>query len=182
MAVEKYTNSRGRVSYRFKDAHLRFCNFEGKEGMYNDKGNRNFNIELDKDDADFLTNEGFNVRVLEPKTDNSDPMYLLRVNIGFKDDPEDSRNPKIMLKNNHGNQKLNADNVNILDWADIENVKLSFNPYQSPKSDHKTAWLNMLIAQIHEDPFEEEFYEVPDSATNTITFQRIDPDFKEIEE
>lgn len=180
MSVEKYTNSRGRVSYRFRNCHLMFSNFEGKEGRYNDEGARNFNIRLNQKDADYLTDEGFRVRPVPPKDPDAEPLFLLKVNVMFKDDPKDSRNPKILLKNNHGNKKLDENSVQILDWADIENVNVSINPYNSPKNDHTTAYLNMLIAQMHEDPFEAEFYDVPDSATNTITFQRIDPEFKEL--
>ena len=41
----------------------------------------------------------------------------------------------------------------------------------------------MLIATKHEDPFEDEFYDndEPDTALNTMTFQKVDTDLKSIE-
>ena len=88
MAVEKYVDSRGRVSYRIRGAKLLYPNFAGTGGQFNDEGNRNFNIELTQDEFDFLTDEGFRPRMRE-KID-ADPQLLLKVNVKFKDDPADT--------------------------------------------------------------------------------------------
>lgn len=195
MAVEKYVDSRGRVSYRIRGAKLIYPNFAGNGGQFNDEGNRNFNIELTQDEFDFLTDEGFRPRMRE-KID-ADPQLLLKINVKFKDDPADTRNPKILFKTQYGNKRMWSEHkkavvqgeeidfspVDILDWADIENVNLSFSAYRGKMSDHNTAYLQMLIATKHEDPFENEFYDndEPDTALNTMTFQKVDADLKSIE-
>ena len=145
MAVEKYVDSRGRVSYRIREAKLIYPNFAGNGGQFNDEGNRNFNIELTQDEFDFLTDEGFRPRMRE-KID-ADPQLLLKVNVKFKDDPADTRNPKILFKTQYGNKRLWAEHrktvvqgeevdlspVDILDWADIENINLSFSALKRGK-------------------------------------------------
>lgn len=196
MTIEKYVDSRNHVSYRMRDAKMIYTNFAGEAGQYNDAGNRNFNILLDKKDFDFLTDEGFRPR--ERDLDGADPQYMLKINVRFKNDPTDTRNPKVLFKTKYGNKRLFAEHtsavidgeqvsfspIDILDWADIDNINLAFNEYQSPKSDHKTAYLQLLIATKHEDPFEDEFYsdqDEPDSAQNTMEFHKIDPDLKSID-
>ena len=46
-----------------------FRNFAGKEGQYNREGDRNFAVLLDEQTADPMGQDGWNVKMLRPRSD-----------------------------------------------------------------------------------------------------------------
>lgn len=167
MKINKVVDANGRIKYECVGAKMIWMNFSGKEGRYNPEGRRNFNLLLDKDSAEYLKNEGFNVKFHEARNEGEDGIYTLKVNVNFKG----YKPPEIWMKNNHGNTHLNEDSVNVLDWANIEELYVTFNPYAY--QDSRTAYLDKLLATVHESEYESMFFDEEDSAANTMTFQAI---------
>ena len=52
-------------TFMIEDCQLIFRNFEGKEGQYNRKGDRNFAVILPQDVAHQMLKDGWNVRYLK---------------------------------------------------------------------------------------------------------------------
>lgn len=113
-----------------ENVRIGFRNFEGREGMYNKKGERSFAVFLDRQTADELAAEGWNVKFpkdngqsVDPDEDARDP--YLQVSVGFDFYPAN-----VFLIGNERPTKLGEDEVAMLDWAEIENVDLVLRPYE----------------------------------------------------
>lgn len=148
-----------------ENAEIRFRNFSGKEGRFNPAGNRNFCVILDDDLAKCLEEDGWNVKWLNPKEEGDDPRPYLKVSVNFGNIP-----PRIILITSRGKTCLDEESVNILDWAEIENVDLIIRPYNwdvAGKTGIK-AFLKSIYVTIVEDEFESKYYSVPDSAASCI--------------
>ena len=166
--IDKITDANGRVKYEIRDAKMIWMNFAGKEGQFNPEGRRNFNLVLDEESAKAFEKDGFLVKYHEPRDPDDVGDYTLKVNVNFKG----YKPPEIWIKNNHGNAQLNEDSVQILDWANIQELYVVVNPHVY--KDSKTAYLDKLLATIQESEYESKFFDTPDSAANTMTFKKID--------
>jgi hypothetical protein len=107
-----------------------FRNFEGREGMYNKAGERSFAVFLPRDLADALAAEGWNVkfpkedpRAVDPDAEGRDP--YLQISVSFDNYP-----PNVFIISNGSPTRLDAEQVLMLDWAEIENVDLVIRPYE----------------------------------------------------
>ena len=146
-------------------AKIGFRNFSGEAGKFNPAGRRNFCVFLEKELAKVLQEDGWNIRWLQPKDENDEPTPYLQVAVSYDNIP-----PKIVLVTKKRKTILDESKVNVLDWAEISNVDITIRPYNwevSGKGGVKAYVKNMYIT-IVEDEFESKYYDVPDSAINTI--------------
>jgi hypothetical protein len=105
-----------------------FRNFAGKEGQYNREGDRNFGVILPDDVAQQMLEDGWNVKYLKPREDDDaeeGETPWLSVSVNF----DKGKPPKVMLVTDRGRTALDANTVDMLDWADITNVDLIVRPY-----------------------------------------------------
>ena len=152
-----------------ENARIIFRNFSGKEGKFNNKGNRNFCVVLDDPHlAAALKRDGWNVRELRPRNEEDEPLSFA---VRFDNFP-----PKIVLISSSGKTILDEAEVNILDWADIANVDLIINPshYNVNGKEGIKAYLKTMYVTIEEDEFEHKYTDVPTSAANSISEEPID--------
>ena len=154
-----------RNTLTIENAKIAFRNFSGKEGKFNPAGRRNFCLFLDDDLALKMEQDGWNIKTLVPKNDDDEPQKYVQVTVAFG-----KILPKIVLITHSGKTMLNEDTVNILDWAEIENVDLMINPSEWEVGGKKgiKAYLKSMYITIVEDELEEKYRTVPDSAKNTI--------------
>ena len=73
------------MPFSIEHATLRFRNFSGVGGQYNQEGNRTFVLQLDQDTAEKLENDGWNVSYLPPLNDDEPPVPILRVAVKWND-------------------------------------------------------------------------------------------------
>lgn len=138
-----------------KDAKIIFRNFSGEERQFNDAGKRNFNIDLRKEDADKLTDLGFNVRVRPPRDEDSEAQYLLQVSVSYK-----YREPRVLLINSKAKRELTEDTIGILDKIDILTADLTIRPYNWSMPNGSSgikAYLNSLYVTMEEDEFSQKY-------------------------
>lgn len=138
-------------------AHIGFRNFAGQEGPYNKAGDRNFVIFLDPDMAKRLTDEGWNVKYPKPYEDpnqDDERQPYLPVTVAFNNFP-----PKVALIAGSSTKLLEENEVEMLDWAELQNVDLVIRPYNwtvNGKSGVK-AYLKAIYVTIVSDEFTEKY-------------------------
>lgn len=143
-----------------ENARLIFRNFEGREEKYNRKGDRNFGLVIeDPEVAKQLAEDGWNIKELTPKNndnydDTPEVIYWLPVTVRFDNVP-----PKVMLVTRRKKTRLNEDNINTVDYANIAKVDLTVTPYDwevNGKSGTK-AYLQTMYVTINEDEFADKY-------------------------
>jgi hypothetical protein len=177
-------------------ARIGFRNFSGKEGKFNPPGRRNFCVfleELVAVDPNFndgvgvrrapdlgpgfyipigyvLEKDGWNVRWLQPREELDVPVPYLQVAVNYENIP-----PKIIIISSKGKTLLDAESVGLLDWAEITEIDLIIRPYnwvlhEGTKGEKRgvKAYVKSMYVTIAEDEFEKKYYDVPDSAANSI--------------
>lgn len=131
-----------------EDVTIAFRNFEGKEGPYNSAGTRNFAVFLEADVAERMVADGWNVKQLKPRDDEEDGQPYITVAVSYKNRP-----PKIGLVTSKSLTYLGEEEVEMLDWVDIETADVTLNPYEwvvNGKTGVK-AYLSSLFVKIYED-------------------------------
>ena len=116
-----------------RDADITFLNFAGEEKtnngrVVNDAGDRNFSVRIhDQDWANRLLEDGWNVRI--KTAEDRDPSINLKVLVRFKsENPRIPTDPTIIMVENGKQTRLYAEDVGILDSANIVKVDLDINP------------------------------------------------------
>jgi hypothetical protein len=139
-----------------------FRNFEGKEGQYNRAGDRNFAVLLDDTVAEAMAADGWNVKWLKPREDDADegetPQAYLQVSVNF----DKGRPPRVVMITSRGRTNLSEGDVELLDWADIQNVDLIVRPYEwsvNGKTGIK-AYLQSIYVTVEEDELERKYAEL----------------------
>lgn len=143
-----------------ENATIGFRNFSGKEGKVNPAGKRNFCVFLERDLAEALERDGWNVKWLDPRDPADDKQPILQVAVSYSNIP-----PRIMMITSRGKTILDEDTVNILDWADITEVDLIIRPYNwevNQKSGVK-AYVKSMYVTIAEDGFEAKYFDTPET-------------------
>lgn len=138
-----------------ENARIIFRNFAGKESKFNPKGKRNFCLLLDPESAQNLSDEGWNVKFLNPRDPDDDPQPYIQVAVAFENFP-----PNVWLISGKKKTKLDEDSVAVLDYAEIQNVDVIVTPYfwelPSGKSGVK-AYVKTMYVTIVEDEFQKKY-------------------------
>lgn len=148
---------------RLQDVHFEGCklifrNFAGNEDAFNTKGDRKFSIVLSDEDAEAMHSDGWNVKFPKPREDGEQLNATLPVKVKFGDYP-----PNCIMITSSGKTKLDEESINVLDYANIENVDLIISPYfwDFGGKSGITAYLKAIYVSIQEDAFELKYKDVP---------------------
>lgn len=134
------------------DARIIYRNFSGAESKFNRKGDRNFSLVIpDQELAERLLDEGWNVKIKQPREEGDTPFMHLPVKIKFND-----RGPNIYLETGNRQNRLTEDTVDILDNIDIAQIDLDIRPYDWSMADGssgRTAYLHSMRVVQEVDRF-----------------------------
>lgn len=137
------------------DARIVYRNFSGRPSQFNREGDRNFSLVIPNEEiADALVAEGWNVKIKPSRDDQEMAFMTLPIKIKFNE-----RGPKVYLKSDKNQIKLNEDTVSCLDNIDISSVDLDVRPYDWEVSGKtgRTAYLQAIYVTQEVDRFEERF-------------------------
>jgi hypothetical protein len=140
--------ARNNKNRTLEDVVIAFRNFAGKEDMYNQAGSRNFAILLEPDLAADMERDGWNVKYLKEREEGDGQQAYIQVAVSYK-----TRPPRVGMVTSKGVTYLGEDEIEMLDWVDIETADVILNPYEwviNGKSGVK-AYLRTLFVKIEED-------------------------------
>ncbi len=144
----------GRV--QIDNARITHRNFTGEGSKFNREGDRNFSLIIDSaENADILVNEGWNVKIRQPREEGDDPFMYLPVKVKFN-----SRGPNIYLRSGQNDLvQLDEDTVECLDNIDILSVDLDIRPYDWNMNGNsgRTAYLDTMCVTQNIDRFASRF-------------------------
>lgn len=144
-----------------ENTRLMFRNFKGEATKFNQAGNRNFcAIIEDPVKAQELSEEGWNVRILQPRDESDDPKHYIQITVRYDNIP-----PKVYMVTSRKGKKtlLDEGSVESLDYADIVNADLIVSPsyWEDNGRTRIKAYLKTGYFTIEEDFFADKY---PDDA------------------
>lgn len=148
-----------------ENARIGFRNFSGVESRYNPKDRRNFAVFLDREFAEEIEEDGWNVKWLDAREEGEEKQPFLKVAVSYDNIP-----PKIVLITGRGKNILDEETVGMLDWAEIESVDIIINPYNwtvNGKSGVK-AYVKSMYVTIVEDIFERKYQDAGDYVESDV--------------
>lgn len=141
-------------TFMVEDAQIIFRNFAGREGLFNTEGSRNFCVILDQKTAQEMIKDDWNVRYLPAREDGEEEVPYIPVAVNFKNWP-----PRVVMMTSRKKLNLGEDEVDVLDWANIEKVDLICRAYAWKVGDKSgiKAYLKSLFVTIEEDFLERKY-------------------------
>lgn len=134
---------------RIENAKVMFRNFAGASKTFNPIGDRNFCVFLPDDIAQKMERDGWNIKWLTSKQ-NEPPQAMIAVKVSFGNYP-----PNIVLVSDGMMSKLTEDNVNLLDFAELQRVDLILRGYrwdvrgqQGIKAYLKTGYFVLVVDEL----------------------------------
>lgn len=147
------TDERRRIM--IENAHIFRRNFTGREGMYNQPGQRNFLVSVDEKTAKEMAKDGWNIKFPETNDEEEDARDpYIQINVGYKIRP-----PRVIMITSTGRVIMTEETVEALDWVDIALADLIFTGSEwsvNGKTGVK-AWLKSLFVTIEEDELERKY-------------------------
>lgn len=132
-----------------EDVRIIFRNFEGREGMYNRAGDRNFAVLLPRDIAEEMVRDGWNVKLLKAREEGEEDQPYISVSVSWKGRP-----PTIKMITSRGSTDLDEDSIEVLDNVDIASIDMILNPYDwviKGSGSGRKAYLQSMYVTIVED-------------------------------
>ena len=139
-----------------ENAKIMFRNFAGNPDKYHKNGGyRNFTVVIDdKEVAEQMIKDGWNVRILAPREEGDEPRYTIQVAVTFNNYP-----PKVVMITRRAKVELDEESIASLDYADVITADVCITPYcweVDGKSGIK-AYLKTMYIKIEEDEFAEKY-------------------------
>lgn len=146
------------------DAEFLWPNFSGRGTMYNREGDRNFNLRIrDVEIAQALIDEGFNVKIKDPREEGEAPLMYLKVNVKFhpKGSELERLNPVAYLVTGNNRVRMDEETICCFDNIDVLKVDLdiSGSNWVVNGKTGRSAYLKKIYVTQNVDRFESRYAE-----------------------
>lgn len=150
-----------------------FKNFAGKAGQYNPAGRRTFCIRLDRETADAMVEDGWNVKQLDPREEGDEPTPYIQARVRFDNVP-----PTVYMLTGRQNKKtrLTEDTIDLLDSMEIEWADIVLSPYawemktKDGMTSGVTAYVKTAYFKVVEDDFADKYSDDEDYIPEEVPF------------
>jgi hypothetical protein len=170
-----------RGTLEINDAIILFPNFEGRESMYNRRGDRNFSIAIDNfEDAEILHKKGWNVKVESPDLEfveelqrhgwnakhkpklDPDEGPRMRLDVKVKYNRRDDGSvwgPAAYVWSGHNRRELDEDTIGTLDHIerDCVNLDIVASNWNVNGRTGRTAYLDVIEVFQRTNRFQERY-------------------------
>lgn len=165
--AQKITNAKQTTLYGMA---IKFRNFAGRPTKF-DKvgGKRSFALILTPELADALVADGWNVNIPIPKEEGYPAIPILNVKVNLTSYTP----PEIWIVRDDTKTRLNEDSIGSLDYAEVENVDITFSPHEFQRKDGTyaaNAYLSKLFVKIKKDELEEKYANLIDTSEEAVPF------------
>jgi len=145
---------------KFEDAKITYRNFTGVKTEYNREGDKNFCVIIPDDKiAQQLADDGWNVKIKPPRSEDEGTFCYLPVKVNYDNIP-----PEIYTVTRKGTNLLTDETVKSLDKASIRSVDLEVRPYnwvtQPGTKNEKSgvaAYVKAMWVVLEESSFAEKY-------------------------
>lgn len=158
-----------------------FRNFEGRKTNYNEKGKRNFNLQVDPEYIPLLIEAGINVKYFKADLDDEDQSEkpgFVKVNVNY----EGHRPPIIRVRKGVNGEFVDYTEAEaaLLDMMVFDSVDLVLNPsiYDVRGQKGVSLYLNSGYFTSHVDPIAEKYERLKKEVKEKFGFD-ADPDSEE---
>jgi hypothetical protein len=139
-------------------------NFSGEEDRFKDT-RRKFTVLIPNDVADQLREIGYNVKTDIPTQQEveeygKETISHLKVMLNLYNDPDDSRNPPIIVRQGESQEKLSVKTVGMLDRSRLESMDMEIRGWEYDPEDQPgqfSARLVALVATLRPNRLEEKW-------------------------
>lgn len=188
MASQEIAHNRpqGLSNVMIEDARIFFRNFAGREGQYNQPGDRNFGLALPPDAAEKMRQDGWNVKQLRAREEGDTPQDWVPVSVSYKNRP-----PRVVMIAEKYNRETDTiepvrttipeAQVEMLDYADTSNIDVMINPYVYNFNNRSgvKAYLASIYITIRMDALEKKYAAIPEVAFDGGPLEIADHQFDE---
>lgn len=134
-----------------ENARIIFRNFTGIEREFNSPGDRNFSVVLEPDLAKKLLAEGWRVKQLKSREEGEEGDYHLKVKVNYAK----GRPPRVVMITSNNRTELGADEVMLIDAADIMRADIMINGWWSDMAGGGYGgFLKSIFVTLNEDALE----------------------------
>lgn len=146
-------------SVTLENVRIGFRNFAGQAGPYNAEGVRSFAVFLDPEIAQDMLKDGWNVKFLKPREDETEPQAYLSVAVSYKGRP-----PRAVIVTSKGRTPIDESSIETLDWVDIASVDMILTAYEWSVNGNSgiKAYLSSIYVSIVEDELSEKYGDLPE--------------------
>lgn len=141
-------------TYLIEDAKLMFRNLSGRKTDFNDEGRRNFCVEIHPSEVEKLRADGWNIKEGKVLDEDGIPTYYVAVNVNF----DGGRPPLIVLDSNGVRTQLGADEVGLVDAADIAYCDVNLNLWHHKMNGGGIKpYLKSMFVKLNVDELEKKY-------------------------
>lgn len=126
----------------------------------------------DIEQAQYLIDQGFNVKVTKPREGMEEgfiPEYFVAIGVNY----DSNWPPKIYLVSGDADPVLlDEQSINCLDMCQVHNVNVVLNPYQNQKTGRKSLYVRTMYVEqdINDDPFASRYRRRGDDEDGQLPF------------